>query len=280
MSLLIRSPNLYYGNGRRRHVKRRKHGMGFFKNLGAAISKAHDWIKSNHIISNVGNALSGVPGIGGIAGTIGNVAGSLGYGRKKVYRRRVRHVLVRRKAPVKRRVVLINQRRRRIGHGFFSNLGSALSKANNFAKSSGIVSKGLTALGHPNAASFASNLGYGKRRTVRKRRVVRRPRRIGHGFFSKIGSVLSKANNYAKTSRIVSKGLTALGHPNAAGFASSLGYGKIRKVIPVRRGLIICRAPDKRRRVVHRPKVTHKGRRHHGGGGTFFSLSQVAAPKF
>ena len=80
MSLLVRNPNIYYGGAlkRRRRVVRRR-GAGFFSNIGNALSKAHDWIKSNKIISSVGSLLgkAGVP----YAGAIGTAAGTLGYGK-------------------------------------------------------------------------------------------------------------------------------------------------------------------------------------------------------
>ncbi len=238
---LMRNPNIFYGYGRKRRVgrPRRGRGAGFFSSIGNALSGAHDFIKRNKIISTVGNALSGV----GIpyAGAIGNVAETLGYGRRRrrVVRRRPAGMGVRR-----RRVV----HRRRVGRGFLSGIGNALSKANDFAKKTQIISKAATALGHPNAAGFASSLGYGRRR----RRVVHRRR--GGGFLSGIGNALSKANDFAKKTQIISKAATALGHPNAAGFASSLGYGRRRR--PVRRTV------------------------RHRGGANFFSTNQIAAPKF
>ena len=98
--MLLRKPNLYYGDGRRcvggPRVSRRKRGGGFMD----ALKSAHNWIKSNKIISTVSNALGkiGVP----YAGAIGTAAGTLGYGR----RRRV----VRRKRVVRRHGGAINIR--------------------------------------------------------------------------------------------------------------------------------------------------------------------------
>src|SRR6185437_16250037 len=113
MALLVRNPNLYYGNGRKRRVGRprvRRHrGRGFFD----ALKSAHDWIKKNKIISTVSGALSGVPGIGGIASAINKGSTALGYGR----RRRVA-----RRRPMRRR-------------GGAINLRGLLSKAHSFVKS-------------------------------------------------------------------------------------------------------------------------------------------------
>ena len=93
----------------------------------------------------VGNALSGVPGIGGIAGTIGRTAATMGYGRRK------------------RRTV----RRRRVG----GSLRSILSSAHGFVRKNQLASKLLNHLGHSKLASAASSLGYGRKKTVRRRRV-------------------------------------------------------------------------------------------------------------
>ncbi len=133
---------------RRRHVGRprlvrRRRGGGFLD----AIKSAHNWIKSNKIISTVGNALGkiGVP----YAGAIGTAAGTLGYGRRRTHRRRV----------VRRR-------------GGALNLRSLLSKVHGFVKGNQLVSKGLSHFGHQKLAGIASSAGYGRRkRTVRRRRV-------------------------------------------------------------------------------------------------------------
>src|SRR5690606_38248245 len=69
--------------GRRRRVARRRYGRGLF----SASKSAHDWLKSNKVISTVSKALdsAGVP----YAGKIANVSEKLGYGRSK-YRSRKR----------------------------------------------------------------------------------------------------------------------------------------------------------------------------------------------
>lgn len=128
---------------RRRRVVRRR-GAGFFD----VLKSAHDWIKKNKIISTVSGALSkvGVP----YAGAINTASSALGYGRKS-YR--------------KRRVV----RRRRVG----GSLRSILSSAHGFVRKNQLASKLLNHLGHSKLASVASNLGYGRKLRVRKRRTVR-----------------------------------------------------------------------------------------------------------
>ena len=137
--------------GRPRIVKRRRRKQG--RGLWDLIKKGHNWLRSNKIISTVGNALSGVPGIGSIAGTIGRTAATLGYGRRRrVGRPRVRRsVMIRR--PIRRR------RRRVIGGSWRSVLGSV----HKFAKDKRLVSGALSHFGHPKLAGIASSLGYGRR---------------------------------------------------------------------------------------------------------------------
>ena len=167
MSLLVRNPNIYYGGAlkRRRRVVRRR-GAG----LGDWLSKAHNWIKSNKIISTVGKAIgsTGLP-FAGIANTIGNTAEKLGYG---VCRRRKR--VVRRKK------------------GGAINLRDLLSSAHKFIKDKKLVSSALSHFGYNKLSAGTQALGYGRRRVGRpkrtvKRRVVRRVARRGRGganFFS------------------------------------------------------------------------------------------------
>ena len=134
----------------RRPIRRRARGGGFMD----VLRSAHDWIKKNKIISTVGSALGrvGVP----YAGAIGNAASTLGYGRRRIVRRR---------RPL---------RPRAIG----GSLRSMLSAAHGFIKKNQLVSKGLSHFGHSKLASAASSLGYGRRR----RRPVRRHR--GGAFFT------------------------------------------------------------------------------------------------
>ena len=155
---------------RRRRVRR--HGAGFFD----AIRSAHNWIKNNKIISTVGNALGsvGVP----YAGAIGKTAATLGYGRR---RRRVRRPVMRLSSgiPITLRKRVVRRRRplvRRIVHRrvMGGSLRSILSAAHGFIKKNQLVSKGLSHFGHNKLASAASSLGYGKRRTTRRRTIRHR----------------------------------------------------------------------------------------------------------
>ena len=121
---------------RKRTTRRR--GRGCFQNIGNAISKANDWLKSNKIISTVSGALSkvGVP----YAGAINTASSALGYGRR-------------------RRVGRPRVTRRKTG----GSLRSILSSVHRFVKDKNF--------GHSKLSSAASSLGYGKRRrrTVRHR---------------------------------------------------------------------------------------------------------------
>lgn len=68
------------GYGRRRHKShrtRRMHGRGKFMDF---LNKANNWLKKTKVISTVANALGPVVPY---ASTVGNVAGKLGYGRKR-----------------------------------------------------------------------------------------------------------------------------------------------------------------------------------------------------
>lgn len=109
--------------------RRRKQGRG----LWDLIKKGHNWIKSNKIISTVGNALGSVIPL---AGTIGRTAATMGYGRRR--RRRVR----------------------RVGGSLRSMLGSL----HKFTKDKRLISSALSHFGHPKLSQVASNLGYGRRR--------------------------------------------------------------------------------------------------------------------
>lgn len=75
------------GMGRRRRAYRGRGIMDFLK-------KANTFVKDNQLISRGANLLAPVvasrfgPGAAGILGKVGNVAGSLGYGRRRrLYRR-------------------------------------------------------------------------------------------------------------------------------------------------------------------------------------------------
>ena len=130
---------------------RRKQGAGFMD----ALRSAHNWIKSNKIISGVSGLLSkvGVP----YAGAINSASSALGYGRKRrVGRPRVRRV---RRRPL--------TRRRRVG----GSLRSMLSAAHGFIKKNQLVYKGLSHFGQTKLASAANALGYGRRRRPVRRAV-------------------------------------------------------------------------------------------------------------
>ena len=88
-----------------------------------ALKSAHNWIRSNKIISTVGNALGkiGVP----YAGAIGTAAGTLGYRRR---RRRTRRRVVRRRGAI--------------------NIRGLLSKVHGFVKNNQVVSRGLSHFEH------------------------------------------------------------------------------------------------------------------------------------
>jgi hypothetical protein len=202
----------------RRGVRRRRHGGSFLSAIGSALSKAHNFIKSNKIISRTGNILGslGVP----YAGAIGKASSVLGYGR----RRRVR--------------------RRRGG-----NLRSILTNAHKFIKDKRLISSALKhfAPSYTGLHKAASALGYGRRRTVR-RRIVRR-RRGGD-----LRSVLSSAHKFIKDKRLVSSALRHfMPNSNLHKAAHALGYG---------------RRPVRQRAV------------RHYGGANFFSTEQIAVPRF
>lgn len=116
--------------GKRKSIRR--HGAGFWDGVKSGLN----WVKSNKIISTVGNALAPVLPI---AGTIGNVASAAGWGKRKRVRKR---------------------------GGAWRSL---LSKGHNFIKANQLVSKGLAHFGHPKLASIASAAGYGRKRKTRKR---------------------------------------------------------------------------------------------------------------
>ena len=127
---------------RRPRLVRRRQGRGFMD----ALRSAHNWLKSNKIISTVSGALSkvGVP----YAGAINTASSALGYGRR-----------YRRKRVVRKR-------------GGALNLRSLLSGAHSFIKKNQLASKLLGHIGHPKLAGLAAHAGYGARkRTVRRRRV-------------------------------------------------------------------------------------------------------------
>jgi hypothetical protein len=134
------------GRPRKRRVKR---GAGFWD----ALKSANNWLRSNKAISNVAGALAsvGVP----YASQVQSVASKLGYGRRRV-------------------------RRRRQGAGFFD----VVKSANNWLRSNKAISNVAGALAKSNVpyaakvAEVAGKLGYGRRRPVRRTAVRYR----GSGF--------------------------------------------------------------------------------------------------
>ncbi len=275
---LIRSPNIYYGVGRRRRMGRRRVGGSFLSVIGDALGKAHNFIKGNKLVSRIASGLSavGVP----YAGSISSAASALGYGRRRV-RRRVR--------------------RRRVG----GSLRSILSNAHNFVKSNRLISKGLrTFLPNSNLHKAAHTLGYGRRRTVRRRRAG-----------GSLRSILSNAHNFVKSNRLISKGLrTFLPNSNLHKAAHTLGYGRrrvrrrraggsLRSILSnahnfVKSNRLISKGlrtflPNSnlhkaahtlgygRRRTVRRRVVRRRAPiRRHRGGANFFSTEQIAVPRF
>ncbi len=142
------------GYGRRRRGYRRRRGAGLWDTL----KSAHNFIRSNKIISTVGNALSGVPIIGNVAGTIGRTAATLGYGR----RRRVRHRRVggRRRVGRPRTRMYTLRRTKRVYAG--GSLRSLATSAHRFIRDRKLISGALNHFGHPKLAGVASTFGYGR----------------------------------------------------------------------------------------------------------------------
>ena len=163
-----------------------------------------------------------------------------------------------------------NGRRRRVGRVVGRKRGGgfmdALRSVHDWVKKNKIISTVSGALsGVPVIGGIASAinkgssaLGYGRRRSVvRRRRVVRR-----RGGAINIRGLLSKVHGFVKNNQLVSKGLAHFGHSKLAGLASLAGYGKRRRTV--------------RKRVVRRRATV----RRHRGGANFFSMNQLAAPRF
>lgn len=146
----------------RRRIRRQR-GKGFMD----VLKKVGAFLKKTQLVSKVGRTLGsvGVP----YAGMIGNVAGSLGYGRRRRVGRprvsRVRGQGLSLAGGMYRRPM--RQRRQR-GKGFMD----VLKKVGAFLKKTQLVSKVANTLGSagiPYAGaigSVASSLGYGRRRRV------------------------------------------------------------------------------------------------------------------
>ena len=148
----------------------------------------------------------------------------------------------------------VGVRRRRVGRGFFDTLGSAIRSGHDWLKRNKIISTVGNALGGvlPIAGTIgqaASAMGYGRRRRVRRRAAGGRRRVVRRGRGAGWRDIASKFHGFVKSNKLVSKGLDQFGHPKFAQAARSLGYGR---------------------------------RRARGGAGygTFFTTSQIAAPRF
>lgn len=132
-------------------------------------------------------------------------------------------------------------------------MGKAVRSAHDWVKQNKIISTVGNALGGvlPIAGTIgqaAGALGYGRRRVRRVRRHVGGRRRVvrrrGRGW----RDIASKVHGLVKSNKLVSKALDQFGHPKLAGVARTFGYG----------------------------------RRARGGAGygSFFTTSQIAAPKW
>ena len=205
--------------GRRRVIgRRRMRGRGFFSNIGnwfkGAANTVHNFVRNNKLVSK-GLALLPHPA----AKAAGVAAGLAGYGRRRkrlVKRRAVggRRIVRRR---IKRRVGGRRIVRRRIKRRVGGSFRSVLSKAHSFIKSNRLVSRGLNHFGHSKLSNAARSMGYGRRRTVRRRRG------------GSLRGVLSKAHSFIKSNRLVSRGLSHFGHSKLSNAARSLGYGRRRR---------------------------------------------------
>ncbi len=188
--------------------------------------KLHGLIKSKRLVSN-GLKLFGHDKLAAHA----HLAG---YGRRRVRRRRV----VRR--PVLRRRVT----RRRVRHRQQGGaLKDTISKLHTLVKSKRVISSGLKMFGQPKLARIAYQLGYGRRRRVRRRRMA------GGNIFGTVwnavksvpgrirdlanGKTARRAKAFIKDNKLISRGLGLVPNPLAkfAGIASGMaGWGR-RRVI-------------------------------------------------
>lgn len=128
--------------GRPRKVGRPKKGAGLWDDIKGAASSAHNWLKSNKVVSRVAGAIGNV---WAPAKAIATAADSLGYGKKK--------------------------------GGAFDFKG-ALSGVNKFLRDKKIVSSALRSLGHPKLAAASASLGYGKP----KRKKAKKAKKKGGAF--------------------------------------------------------------------------------------------------
>lgn len=135
---------------------------------------------------------------------------------------------------------LLGGRRRRKRHGgnawddfsgfFTRTIPSAARSAYNYVRNNNVISdlaSNIPIVGNI-ARTGLRHLGVGRRRKrVRRVRVIRRRRRIGGD--AKPVSRLAQLNKYLKETKLVSKGLHALGFPKLSSVASVYGYGRRRK---------------------------------------------------
>lgn len=204
----------------------------------------------------------------------------------------------------------MGRRRRRVHRKRGRGFGDFLRSAHDFIKKNKIISSVSGALsGIPgpigNVAKLinkgSSALGYGRRRVYRRRRTTRR-RRGGD-----LKSVLSSVHKFVKDKRLISSGLRHfLPNSNLHKAAASLGYGKRRRRVRRRRGGDLKSVLSSVHKFVKDKRLISSGLRHflpnsnlhkaasalgYGrrrrrttrrgyGGANFFSLSQIARPKF
>jgi len=205
--MLVRNPNLYYGSGRRT----RRRGRGFLSNVWNGLKSAHNFIKSNKIISTAGNALSSVHPL---FGTVGKMAATAGYGRRRRTRRRrvtYRRPMVRRVRRVRRLRPLGMGRRRRVGRP-------------RRVRRRRYVRRSTRRVGRPRRAGRPR--GRGKMTTMRRRRMRRR----GGSWLDTAKRAAVGIHKFVKDRRLVSHGLrTFLPNSNLHKIAHIAGYGRARR---------------------------------------------------
>ena len=198
------------GYGRRRVVRRRKVGRGAFGDLfkkakNAAIDAAKRIHKNIKDTKSVSRAL-GYSKHANKSTTLGNLANSLGYGRRRVVRRR------------------------KVGRGFLGDVFGGIKKGVSFlakpvhdiVKKTGVIGK----LAPGPLGTVAKLAGYGRRRTVRRRKVGRGL--FSTGLFSGLTSP-SLLQNLTKKYDVIGK-LTPYLNTEKAGpiltAARALGFGR------------------------------------------------------
>lgn len=240
-----------YGRRRRRVVRRRGRGIG--STILSGVRKVGAFVKKHRLLSTAVGAL--VPGPGKFVALPLRMAG---YGRRRrVVRRRggAFNLLGNPGRPFwggrRRRVV----RRRRGGDDSAfhraivvkepAKKASILSRIHKFIKGTKVISSGLAHFGYPKLSAAAAALGYGRRRKRRvvRRRVVRRRRVGGRNYADALApiarhsfrSLARRAYTYAKKEKLISRGLSYLGHSKLSAAAAALGFGRRRKRVVRRR---------------------------------------------